>query len=150
MIRLSSYKWFHVILVIGMSIFFLFIYLNDQKVSKPTGISLVIKKLHDNDNRNIDISHVIEHRYNIALNYYNEWKKYSNSDDWNGKGLKTCNTTLPGFQEIEYNNIFWQTIPNTNKTQFFLYNAFYDNRGTDNYVRVVAVHRVPPLRNKLW
>ena len=84
------------------------------------------------------INDFAEEQSNIALNYYNEWKSYSVNNDWKGKGLNVCETCLPSIKEIDFNNIFWQTIPNTNKTQYFLYNAYYDNRGNTKYVRVVG------------
>ena len=96
-----------------------------------------------------EISDSVEKESNVALKYYNEWKGYPKDNKWKEKGIKTCNTELPAIEEIDFNNIFWQTIPNTNKTQYFLYNAFYDNRGTDKYVRVVAVQRKPKKRD-LW
>ena len=120
-----------------------------DKIFTPTGISLVIENLFNDDRANFNIDDLAEERSNIALNYYNEWKSYSSSNAWKGKGIKTCDTSLPSIEEIDFNNIFWQTIPNTNKTQYFLYNAYYDNRGTDKYVKVVAVQRGPKPQN-LW
>ena len=118
-----------------------------RKVFTPTGISLVIENLFNDDRANFNIADMAEQRSNIALNYYNEWKNYSTSNAWKGKGIKTCDTRLPSIEEIDFNNIFWQTIPNTNKIEFFLYNAYYDNRGTDKYVRIVSVQRNPKPRD---
>ena len=87
------------------------------------------------------ISDSVEKESNVALKYYNKWKAYRKNNRWKGKGIKTCDTELPSIEEIDFNNIFWQTIPNTNKTQYFLYNAFYYNRGNDKYVRVVVIQR---------
>ena len=110
--------------------------------------SLIKNGLVDSDNL-INLSEMVEKGSNVALNYYNEWKDYSSGNQWEGTDITTCDTELPSIEEIDFNNIFWQTIPNTNKTQYFLYNAFYDNRGTDKYVRVVAVQREHEERD-LW
>ena len=100
-------------------------------------------------NEKHDISDSVENESNVAFKYYNEWKGYHSSNQWNGTDITTCDTELPAIEEIDFNNIFWQTIPNTNKTQYFLYNAFYDNRGTDKYVRVISLKREKDPGN-LW
>ena len=126
---------------------------NEQKYWKSDGITLLANRIVENGevihDKEIDDLNRLERESNIALNYYNEWKSYSNSDEWKEKGIKTCDTSLPSIEEIDFNNIFWQTIPNTNKTQYFLYNAFYDNRGTDKYVRVVVMQK-ELSRRSLW
>ena len=105
------------------------------------------------NNRLVDkeekISDSVEKESNVPLKYYNEWKGYPKDNNWKKTNISTCDTELPSIEEIDFNNIFWQTIPNTNKTQYFLYNAFYDNRGNDKYVRVVVMQRDPSRRN-LW
>ena len=99
--------------------------------------------------KELDVSNLVEKETNIAINYYNEWKNYSKNDsEWKEEGIDTCDTSLPSIEEIHFNNIFWQTIPNTNKTQYFLYNAYYDNRG-GYYIKVVANRMDNPSYN-LW
>ena len=113
------------------------IYKSNQKGITTLNIIFKLNEELDLDN-NLDNSDSVEKKSNIALKYYEEWKNYSNRDNWKGKDIIICDTDLPSIEEIDFNNIFWQTIPNTNKTQYFLYNAFYDNRGTDKYVRVIG------------
>ena len=123
---------------------------NQQKPSFHNNIALLTQKLLENRELNEDLVDIAERESNIPLNYYNKWKGFTNSDDWKGKDIKTCDTELPTIGEIDFNNIFWQTIPNTNKTQYFLYNVFYDNRGDTKYVRVVGHWRPNNLETRLW
>ena len=113
-----------------------------QKAQTLEELTLLVHKFLQNKNLSLDKEvnnyDLAERDSNIAINYYNEWKSYSNSDEWKEKGIDVCDTSLPTIEEIDFNNIFWQTIPNTNKTQYFLYNAYYDNRGNKNNVRIVA------------
>ena len=125
-------------LLIGFQYFQINLKIIVPKVSRQTEFNLVIENLLEAERIDLKFDDLAEQRSNIALKYYKEWNNYTSSNDWKGKGIKTCDTELPSIKDIDFNNIFWQTIPNTNKTQYFLYNAFYDNRGTDKYVRVVA------------
>ncbi len=114
----------------------------EQKSPLFEELNLLVDKFIQNEynilDKVINNYDLAERDSNIALNYYNEWKSYSNSGEWDEKGIDVCDTSLPSIEEIDFNNIFWQTIPNTNKTQYFLYNAYYDNRGDKMNVRIVA------------
>ena len=92
----------------------------------------------DNSENEQTIWDKAEEQTNVALNYYNEWKNYSKCDEWDEEGIDVCDTSLPSIEEIDFNNIFWQKIQNIYKTQYFLYNAYYDNRGDPKNVRVVG------------
>ena len=151
---------FKIILVFLITVTFLLIYFQisgqinfNRLVYKKSEINFDIQSLIKNDLVNLDngnkLNDLVENESNVALKYYNEWKSYPSDNKWKETDITTCDTELPTIEEIDFNNIFWQTIPNTNKTQYFLYNAFYDNRGTDKYVRVVVVVKVWSESN-LW
>ena len=150
-------KLFFILLLTILSIFIYFqntgeISFNRIGSKKWSNYS-IIQRLKNNglvdSNEKHDISDSVENESNVPLKYYNEWKKYRKNNRWKGKDIKTCNTELPRIEEIGFNNNFWQTIPNTNETHYFLYNAFYDNRGTDKYVRVVVMQK-EYSRENLW
>lgn len=87
----------------------------------------------------------IEKKSNIAINYINEWKKLNKiRNDWIEYNGITCNTTVPSVDELDYNNIHWQTVSNNKGIGYHLYNAYYDNRGDNKTIRIMAsrVNRV--------
>ena len=154
MFNFASKKILKIVCILLFCINFWLIYfeistVNDLDKKVNTCLKSNKMTLHDdwllekelNLDKELDVLDLAEHETNIALNYYNEWKSYSNSNDWKEKGIEVCDTELPIIKEIEFNNIFWQTIPNTKKTQYFLYNAYYDNRDVTKYVRVVGSQR---------
>ena len=161
--RISS-KVYKITFAVLLAIVFLLIYFlvfvdievekSEQNNTENANIELILERNHllKSDEVNLDkelqIWDLAEKDTNLALNYYNQWKKYPH-EDWTEQGFDTCDTEIPGFQDIDFNNIFWQTIPNTNKTQYFFYNAYYDNRGDQKYVRVVGTER-DPSSDSLW
>ena len=122
---------------------------NQNNYSKITLDDPKLLKVEEIDlKKELDILDLAEQHTNVALNYYNEWKNYSNCEEWSDEGLVVCNTEVPSIERIAFNNIYWQTIPINNKTQYFLYNAYYDNRGYNKYVRIVG-HRIYPIESEL-
>ncbi len=89
----------------------------------------------------VDIFNSSEYQTNIALNYWNEWKNYPKIDNWKEYKEETCNTSIPDISKIEFNNIYWQTVSNENRSEYFLYNAYYDNREDNNFVRIIGTQR---------
>ena len=156
MFKSTSNKMFKIIFIFLITILILLIYFQNSfdkfnlKLSSASELKLKIQSLMNNKLNNEEmLSDLIEKESNVPFKYYAEWKTYPSGNQWEGTNITTCDTELPRIEEIDFNNIFWQTIPNTNKTQYFLYNAFYDNRGTDKYVRVVAIQR-EQLTRDLW
>ena len=152
MINFAKKKFFKIVFILFILIIICLICFENINRIKQNSLVAELKLLAKNliQNKNLVkrlTSDLVEQESNIALNYYNEWKRYSNRDNWKGKDIITCDTDLPSIEEIDFNNIFYQTIPNTN--EFFFYNAFYDNRGNQSYVRVVGIRRYPPKDN-IW
>ena len=109
--------------------------------------SEIRSKIQTNGN---DVFDSAEELTNVAINYWNEWKGYYNTGtDWKGYEVNTCNTTIPGLTQISFNNIYWQTLEINDKTEYYLYNAYYDNRGTVKMVRIIASQR-PWSKSEVW
>lgn len=79
-------------------------------------------------------------RSNLPLAY---WTTYKNRP----VGNKTC-AKFPSLYELEFNNIYWQTLRTSNGT-FYLYGAYYDDRwraGGVPIVRILGmVDKIKPL-----
>ncbi len=99
-----------------------------------------------------EIFDLTEKDSNLALNYWSEWKKFNTNNVWNMKDVKICNTELPSPLSIKFNNIYWQSIINTENLTIFLFNAYYDKRQSTKKVRIVTVtdHYLALARKKLW
>ncbi|XP_023229298.1 uncharacterized protein LOC111629645 [Centruroides sculpturatus] len=86
-------------------------------------------------------------RSNLPLAY---WTTYKNRP----VGNKTC-ARFPSLYELEFNNIYWQTLRTSNGT-FYLYGAYYDDRwraGGIPIVRILGmVDKIKPLPTtcQLW
>ena len=140
MAKYFSIGVFKIILILILAINYILIYLkyyaemnSKRTLNKKSEQNINIHNLMNNGvvDKKEELSDSIEKESNVALKYYNEWKGYPKDNKWKKTNISTCDTQLPSIEEIDFNNIFWQTIPNTKKPQYFLYNAFYDNRGTD-------------------
>jgi hypothetical protein len=99
-----------------------------------------------------EIFDLTEEESNLAINYWSEWKQFDRKNVWDIKDVKVCNTELPSPLSIKFNNIYWQSIINTQDLTTFLLNAFYDNRQSTKKVRIIAVtdHYKVLERKKLW
>ena len=161
MFNFGKKKLFKMGIIILITIKFLSICLKKSEIKnisqseqnpQQSNLTLLVESFLENKEVNFDkefdVLDLAERKSNIALNYYNEWKSYSNSDEWKEKGIDVCDTSLPTIEEIDFNDIFWQTIKKTDKKQHFLYNAYYDNRGEQKNVRVVVERH--PSKDKLW
>ena len=76
-----------------------------HKNSTQTELILVIENLlkseQDHLNKELKIEDLAEEHSNFALNYHEEWKTYTNNNDWKGKGIQKCNGKPPTFKEIQ-------------------------------------------------
>jgi hypothetical protein len=99
-----------------------------------------------------EIFDLTEKESNLAINYWSEWEKFDSKNVWDIKDVKVCKTELPSPLSIKFNNIYWQSIINTQDLTIFLLNAFYDNRQSTKKVRIIAVtdHYKVLERKKLW
>jgi hypothetical protein len=99
-----------------------------------------------------EIFDLTEKDSNLALNYWSEWKQFNANNVWNKKDVKICNTELPSPLSIKFNNIYWQSVINTENLTIFLFNAYYDNIQSTKKVRIVTVtdHYLALARKKLW
>ena len=92
----------------------------------------------------IDQDHVLilaDQHSNLAMIYTHEWNKvYSKvNDNWTDHRVTTCDVVPPPIESIGFNNIYWQSIINSEDLTLYLYNAYFDNRQTVNKVRVLGV-----------
>ena len=111
---------------------------NLYSIRKYENISLLKIFINSNINRQ-KIFNLSEKQTNIAINYINEWKKLNKTrNDWIEYNGETCNTTVPSVDELYYNNIYWQTVSNEKSIGYYLYNAYYDNRGDNKTIRIIA------------
>jgi len=101
---------------------------------------------------NSQIFDLAEKESNIAIKYWSDWKSYENTDDWLNKSLKICKTELPSPHLLKFNNIYWQSIINSENLTVFLYNSYYDNRENIKNVRIIGVtNNYKALQQfKLW
>jgi hypothetical protein len=93
-----------------------------------------------------------EKESNLAINYWSEWKQFDSKNVWDIEDVLVCNTEFPSPLSIKFNNIYWQSIINTQDLTIFLLNAYYDNRQSTKKVRIIAVtdHYKVLERKKLW
>ena len=119
----------------------------------------VLKYLNNYFNQKLlnetELFDLAEHDTNIALKYTLEWNRnysHSKSNEWSGQNLKTCDLKPPPIQTIHMNNIYWQSIVNTEDLNLYLYNAYYDNRQTTNKLRIIGIsdHYNKLTNTSLW
>ena len=61
------------------------------------------------------------------------------TDNWNDRRVNnTCDTIPPMIESIGFNNIYWQSIINSEELTLYLYNAYFDDRQTVKRVRVIG------------
>jgi hypothetical protein len=99
-----------------------------------------------------EIFDLTEKESNLAINYWSEWKQFDSKNVWDIEDVIVCNTEFPSPLSIKFNNIYWQSIINTQDLTIFLLNAYYDNRRSTKKVRIIAVtdHYKVLERKKLW
>ncbi|KAK1130932.1 hypothetical protein K0M31_017237 [Melipona bicolor] len=84
----------------------------------------------------------------LPLAYWNKNSKYSGSQT-KAKGNYSCsNLKYPSIYDIEFNNVYWQTMQTSNGT-FQLFGAYYDRRKLSRIgpaVRIVGmIDRIEPI-----
>lgn len=108
------------------------------------------RQSHDQDY----VFKLAEQHSNIAINYINRWHKiYSKRiDDWTDHRVITCDAKPPLIESIGFNNIYWQSIINTEELTLFLYNTFFDRRQKIRKIRVIGVsdHFNRLVNTTLW
>lgn len=83
----------------------------------------------------------------LPLAYWNKNSKYSGAQS-KGKGNDSCsNLKYPSIYDIEFNNVYWQTMRTSNGT-FQFFGAFYDRRKLSRIgpaIRIVGmIDRIEP------
>lgn len=84
----------------------------------------------------------------LPLSYWNKNSKYSGNQG-KIKGNNSCsNLKYPSIYDIEFNNVYWQTMRTSNGT-FQLFGAFYDHRKLSRIgpaIRIVGmIDRIEPI-----
>lgn len=93
------------------------------------------------------ISEIEQRLPSLPLAYWNKNSKYSGAQS-KGKGNDSCsNLKYPSIYDIEFNNVYWQTMRTSNGT-FQFFGAFYDRRKLSRIgpaIRIVGmIDRIEP------